>query len=350
MGESILFTPFRSRNLTLRNRIVLSPMCTYLATEEGRANDWHLVHLGSRAVGGCGAIMTEATAVEPRGRISCGDLGLWDDGQIEPLARIGRFCREHGAAFGVQLAHAGRKAYSHEKGVGPDPPVSSTGIPFSEGWVAPRALSGEGIKTMIVAWRDAARRAAEAGCDFIEIHGAHGYLIHQFLSPISNDRRDEYGGAPEGRFRFLMRVVSAIREVWSAERPLWLRISAHDWIDGGLVVDDFKEQVPEMIDRGIDLIDCSSGGIVAVPPPSDAVGPGFQVQFAERLRREGSIATMAVGLITQADQAERILREGRADLIAIGRELLADPHWPLRAASDLGTEIDWPEPYLRARR
>lgn len=350
MPESVLFSPYRSRELTLRNRIVLSPMCTYLAGEEGIARDWHLVHYGSRAVGGCGAVMTEAAAVEPRGRISRGDIGLWRDDQIAPLARVARFCREYGAAFGVQLAHAGRKAYTPEKGIGPDPAVAPAAVPFGDGWATPHELDLEEIEAVVAAWGAAARRAAEAGCDFLEIHAAHGYLVHQFLSPISNSRTDEYGGTPEGRFRFLTRIVTAIREVWSEERPLWLRISATDWVAGGLVVEDFIARVPELRTLGIDLIDCSSGGIVSVPPPAGMVGPGFQVPFAERLRREGGIPTMAVGMITEAGPAERILREGSADLIAIGRELLADPHWALRAASALNAEIEWPAPYVRARR
>ncbi len=350
MAETILFSPFQTRRLILRNRIVLSPMCTYLADERGRATDWHLVHLGSRAVGGCGAIMTEAVAVEPRGRISVGDLGLWEDGQIAPLARIARFCRSQGAAFGVQLAHAGRKAFTPTKGDGPEPAIAPTTSPFGDGWIPPRALSAEEIEVVIAAWREAARRAREAECDFIEIHGAHGYLIHQFLSPISNRREDRYGGTPDGRFLFLERVTTAIREVWSDDRPLWLRISATDWIDGGLTVDEFCARASRLRSLGIDLLDCSSGGIVSQPPPPGADAPGYQVPLAAEIRRKGGIPTMAVGRITEAGQAERILAEQAADLVAVGRELLADPHWPLRCATALGAAIEWPAAYLRAKR
>ncbi len=347
--EPHLFSPLTLRGLTLANRIVLSPMCMYSAAEDGRATDWHLVHLGSRAVGRCGLVFTEATAVESRGRISLADLGLWSDDQVEPLARVVRFCHEQGAPIGVQLAHAGRKAYSAEKGHGPEAPVAPSAVPFGEGWAVPRPLSIQEIDGLVEAWRAAAARARAAGFDAIEIHDAHGYLLHEFLSPLANFREDEYGGSAANRARLVLRIARAIREVWSVERPLFLRVSASDWVEGGLTPGDIAALAPAFREAGIDAIDCSSGGIVPAPPPTDRVGPGFQVPFAETIRHEGRIPTMAVGLITGPDQADRIVREGKADLVAIGRELLRNPHWPIRAAAALGHEIEWPRQYLRAK-
>jgi 2,4-dienoyl-CoA reductase-like NADH-dependent reductase (Old Yellow Enzyme family) len=344
-----IFSPFKVRDLELRNRIVLSPMCMYSADEEGRANDWHLVHLGARATGGCGLVMTEATSVEPCGRISGNDLGLWSDDQIAPLARVVRFCHERGAPIGVQLAHAGRKAFSAEKGNGPQASVAPSPIPFSEGWRTPLELTLGAIDALVEAWRASARRALDAGFDLIEIHHAHGYLLHQFLSPLANRRTDAYGGSLDNRARLSLRVVRAIREVWPATRPLFMRVSASDWTEGGIAPRDFSRLAPALLDAGVDLLDCSSGGILAVPPPAGAVGPGYQVPFASEIRRDGRIPTMAVGLITDPGQAEAILSGGHADLVALGRELLRDPHWPLRAARTLGVEAEWPRQYLRAR-
>jgi NADPH2 dehydrogenase len=342
-----LFSPLTLRGLTLRNRIMMSPMCMYSAGGDGRATDWHLAHYLSRAIGGTGLLVTEAAAVEPRGRISQHDLGLWDDTQVEPLARIVRQVQAEGAALGVQLAHAGRKAWSADEGHGPELPVAPSGLPFAEGWQVPRELSPVGIDQVVAAWRAAASRAAAAGVDLVEIHGAHGYLNHQFLSPLSNRRADDYGGSLANRMRFLLRVVEAVRLVWPQDRPLFVRVSATDWAEGGLTPGEVVVVARELQARGVDLIDCSSGGMVPVAPPG--VGPGYQVRFAEQIRREAGIATAAVGLISSPELADEIVRNGRADLVALGRELLRHPYWPLDAARVLGQEIAWPQQYRRAR-
>jgi 2,4-dienoyl-CoA reductase-like NADH-dependent reductase (Old Yellow Enzyme family) len=322
----------------------------YSAGEDGKATDWHLAHYGARVAGRCGLVLTEATSVEPCGRISTSDLGLWSDGQIPPLQRIVDLAHAGGVPFGVQLAHAGRKSWSAEKGQGPEEPVAPSAIPFADGWAIPRALTIAEIDRIVEAWREAARRAHEAGCDAIEIHHAHGYLLHQFFSPLSNRRDDAYGGSFENRSRLTLRVIAAIRSIWPAEKPLFLRASATDWIEGGLTPDDFIRLSPALIEHGVDVVDCSSGGNIPAPPAADLLEPGYQAPFAERIRNEGRIATMAVGIITDPEQAERIIAEGRADLVALGRELLRDPYWPIHAAARLGVEIEWPRQYLRARR
>lgn len=342
-----LFSPLTLRDLTLRNRVVMSPMCMYSAGDDGRATDWHLAHYHSRAIGGVGLIITEATAVEPRGRISRGDLGLWDDAQTAPLARIVRLAQAEGAAVAVQLAHAGRKAWSADRGHGPETPVAPSALPFDEGWLAPLALSPDEIEKIVAAWGGAAARAGAAGCDAVEIHAAHGYLNHQFLSPLSNQRSDEYGGPLENRMRFLLRVVDAVREAWPESKPLFVRVSATDWADGGLTPDDLVAVARELRLHGVDAVDCSSGG--AVPAAPSQIGPGYQVPFAEKIRREAGVVTAAVGLVTTAELADEIVRNGRADLMALGRELLRHPHWSLDAARTLGHEIEWPQPYRRAR-
>lgn len=342
-----LFSPFTLRGVTLRNRIVMSPMAMYSAGEDGVATDWHLVHYGARAAGGVGMIICEATAVEPRGRLSTGDLGLWDDAQVEPLARIVRLCQEHGAAMAVQLAHAGRKAFSDQKGMGPQAPVGPSAIPFDEGWVTPQALASGELDAVVAAFRGAAERAALAGYDAVEIHAAHGYLLHQFLSPLSNRRDDEYGGSLENRAQLLLRVVDAVRSVWPAERLLVVRVSATDWTPGGLAIDDTVQVARWLQARGVDLIDCSSGGAVPVAPPH--IGPGYQVPFAEQVRREAGIATIAVGLVGAPEQAEEIVFNERADLVALGRQLLREPYWPLHAARRLRQDVAWPKQYERAR-
>jgi 2,4-dienoyl-CoA reductase-like NADH-dependent reductase (Old Yellow Enzyme family) len=344
-----LFSSFALRGLSLANRIVMSPMCMYAAGEDGRATDWHLVHYGARAMGRCGLILTEATAIEPRGRISGNDLGLWADEQIEPLAGIVRFCHGEGVAIGVQLAHAGRKAFSAEKGHTVVRTVAPSPLPFAADWVTPLELSAEEIEEIVAAWRAAARRAREAGFDLIEIHGAHGYLLHQFLSPLSNRREDEYGGALANRARLHLRVARAVREVWPADRPLILRVSASDWIAGGTTPEEIVSLCPSLREAGIDLLDCSSGGALPVPPSAASLVPGYQVPFAEQIRREGGIPTAAVGLITKPEHADEVIREGKADLVAMGREFLRDPQWPLRAAAALGKEIGWPRAYERGR-
>jgi 2,4-dienoyl-CoA reductase-like NADH-dependent reductase (Old Yellow Enzyme family) len=343
---SILFSPLTFRSCTLRNRIAMSSMVMYCA-EEGHATEWHRVHYGTRAVGGVGLILLEATAIEARGRISTGDLGLWDDDQVAGLAEIVRFGQAQGAAMGVQLAHAGRKAWSPEKGRGPQPAVAPCAEPYAPDWPVPQVLDAAEIDRIVAAWQEAARRAYRAGFDVIELHAAHGYLLHQFLSPLTNHRNDDYGGSPEKRTGMLRRVVEAVRAVWPEEKPLFVRISASDWTAGGLTVDDHLPVARALKELGVDLIDCSSGGLVPAVPPR--IYPGYQVPFAERIRREAGIATQAVGLITQPEQAEEIVANGRADLVALGRELLRNPYWPLQAARALGVEMEWPEQYVRAK-
>ncbi len=344
---SHLFSPLTLRSLTLRNRIMMSPMCMYCAETDGLCTDWHLAHYQARAIGGVGLVITEATAVEPRGRISTGDLGLWGDAQIEPLARVVRLVQSEGAAIGVQLGHAGRKAWSESKGQGPEQPVAPSALAFDEGWVTPAALSGAEIEGIVHRWAQAASRARQAGFDVIEIHAAHGYLNHQFLSPLSNVRTDEYGGSLENRMRMLLEIVRAVRQEWPEDKPLFVRVSTTDWAEGGLTPRDTVEIARAMKSEGVDLIDCSSGGAVPSAPPG--IGPGYQIPFAEQVRREAGIATAAVGLITTPELADEAIRNGRADLIALGRELLRHPTWPLEAAHRLGQDIEWPEQYRRAR-
>lgn len=341
-----LFTPLALRRVTLRNRVAMSPMCMYSAGEDGIATDFHLAHLAARATGGVGLIITEATAVEPRARISVNDLGLWDDAQIEPLTRIVRLCRSQGAVVCSQLAHAGRKAWSPTKGAGPLPAVAPSALPFDADWAVPRALSLAELDGIVSAYRAAAGRALRAGFDGIELHAAHGYLLHEFLSPISNRRTDDYGGSLENRARMLLRVVDAVRAVLPEPQPLSVRLSCTDWLGGGLTLDDQVQVARWLKAHGVDLVDCSSGGSTPQLPP---VGPGYQVPFAERIRREAGIATLAVGLITTPEMAEEIIRNGRADLVALGRELLRNPYWPLHAARALGHDLAWPRQYVRAK-
>ncbi len=341
-----LFSPFTLRGVTLRNRIAMSPMCMYSAGEDGRATDFHLAHLATRAVGGVGLIITEATAVEARGRISTNDLGLWDDSQVEPLARAVRLCKAQGAVMCSQLAHAGRKAWTAMKGAGPFPAVAPSAIPFDADWAAPHELTPPELDGIVAAYRAAALRALHAGFDAVEVHAAHGYFLHAFLSPVANHRTDEYGGPLENRARMLLRVVDAVREIWPASQPLLVRLSSTDWIEGGLTIQDQVQVARWLKAHGVDLVDCSSGGISSFLPP---VGPGYQVPFAERIRREAGIPTMAVGLITTPEMAEEIVRNGRADLVAMGRELLRNPYWPLQASRALGHDLAWPRQYLRAK-
>jgi NADPH2 dehydrogenase len=324
----------------------MSPMCMYSAGEDGLATDWHLAHLASRAIGGVGLIITEATAVEPRGRISPNDLGLWSDAQIAPLARIVRLCQSQGAAMCSQLAHAGRKAWSATKGQGPTIPVAPNALAFDRDWIVPQELSHTELDAVESAFRAAAQRALAVGMDVVEIHAAHGYLLHEFLSPLSNHRTDEYGGSLENRARMLLRVIDAVRQVWPEQKPLLVRLSCTDWVTGGLVVDDLVQVARWLKARGVDLVDCSSGGNAPVAPPTE---PGYQVAFAERIRREVGIPTLAVGLVTAPAMAEEIVRNGRADVIALGRELLRHPFWTLDAARALGDDIAWPKQYLRAK-
>jgi 2,4-dienoyl-CoA reductase-like NADH-dependent reductase (Old Yellow Enzyme family) len=351
-----LFTEFTARGMTLRNRIVVSPMCEY-SSADGFANDWHLVHIGSRAVGGAGLIFTEAAAVTPDGRISPGDLGIYRDEHVDELARIVRFAKSHGAMMGTQLAHAGRKASSAVPWDGGEPVAVEHGgwrpifapsaLPFDVNSIVPEALDEFGIAHIVAAFANAAQRALAAGFDVIELHGAHGYLMHEFCSPISNTRTDRYGGSFENRTRFAREVVHAVRAVWPESKPLFVRISASDWIEGGWTIDESVELAKVFKANGVDLVDTSSGG--SAPNAQIPVGPGYQVPFAARIRKEAGIATGAVGMITEAAQAEQIVAEGSADLIFIARELLRDPYWPLHAAHALGVDVPWPKQYQRAK-
>jgi 2,4-dienoyl-CoA reductase-like NADH-dependent reductase (Old Yellow Enzyme family) len=343
-----LFDPLPMRSVVLRNRIAMSPMCMYSAGDDAVATDFHLVHLGSRAVGGAGLILTEATAVESRGRISANDLGLYAERHMAPLNRIVRFVQSHGAKIGAQLAHAGRKAWSANKGRGSEQPVGPSAIAYDHDWVTPQPLSDDDIETVVAAFRSAAERAQQVGFDVAEIHGAHGYLIHEFLSPLSNQRTDQYGGSLANRMRLLLRVVDGVRAVWPQDKPVLVRLSSTDWADGGLTIDEVVQVTRALKEHGVDLIDCSSGGLV--PHQSIPLGPGYQVPFAERVRREAGIASGAVGLITSPEMGDEIIRNGRADLLLLGRQLLRDPYWPLHAAQHLGVDVPWPTQYQRAKR
>lgn len=352
----MLFQPLTLRGLTLRNRIGVSPMCQYSSTD-GFADDWHLVHLGSRAVGGAALVNTEATAVEASGRISPSDLGIYRDEHVPPLARIVRFLHAQGAAAGMQLAHAGRKASTGrpwDGGKPVDPPegwrpiFAPSALAFDAGYQTPVALDAAGIAAIIAAFGTAARRALSAGFDFIEVHGAHGYLIHEFLSPISNRRDDQWGGSFDNRTRFLLEIVRAIRAVWPDRLPLGVRLSTTDWLgDEGWDVEDSIALARRLGREGVDLIDCSSGGIA--PRIAIDAGPGYQVVNAARIRVEAPIATAAVGVITSAAQAEHILRTGQADMVFLARAFLRDPYFPLHAAAELDADVVWPPQYLRAR-
>lgn len=350
---SLLFTPLRLRGVTFRNRVFVAPMCQYQATD-GVPNDWHFVHLGSRAVGGAGLVVAEATAVTPEGRISPADLGLWNDAQAEAFARIARFMKAHGAAAGVQLAHAGRKAstdvpwrggHTVLPGQGGWEVVAPSAAAFSETYPQPRALTPAEIDALVAAFADAARRALAAGFDVVELHAAHGYLLHQFLSPLSNHRTDEYGGSLENRMRFPLAAVRAVRAAWPADRPLFVRISATDWADGGWDLEQSVEFARRMAAEGVDLVDCSSGGLV--PHARIPLAPGYQVPFAATIRRDAKIATGAVGLITEPEQAEEIISSGSADAVLLARAMLRDPYWPLHAAHALNSDMPWPDSYLR---
>ena len=351
---SALLTPFTLRDVVFRNRIAVSPMCQY-SSEDGFANDWHLVHLGSRAVGGAALVMTEAAAVEARGRISPQDLGIWKDEHVEFLARIAAFVRQQGAVAGIQLAHAGRKASTWRpwegSGVIPESDggwraVAPSAVPFSAGDPTPAELSKTEIRGTVDSFGAAARRALRAGFQVAEIHAAHGYLVHQFLSPLSNQRTDEYGGAFENRIRLALEVAEAVRAVWPAGLPLFVRVSATDWAPGGWDIDECVELAWRLRTVGVDLIDCSSGG--AVPHQKIALGPGYQVPFAARIRKEAGVATGAVGMITTPQQAEEIVSSGQADMVLLAREFLRDPYFPLHAAKALGGEMKPPSQYLRA--
>lgn len=361
---SYLFTPLAIRDIYLKNRIVVSPMCQYSAND-GFANDWHLVHLGSRAVGGAGLVLTEATAVSPEGRISPQDLGIWKDEHIPMLRKIVQFVRAQGSEIGIQLAHAGRKASMPspwngskviKEGEGGWSVAGPSAVPFNEQYGMPVALTQEGIEQVIADFRAAAHRAMLAGFKVVEIHAAHGYLVHQFLSPLSNHRQDEYGGSFENRVRLLLRIVEAVRTVWPAVYPLFVRLSVTDWVEGGWGEGESQQLAAILKEREVDLIDCSSGGVVSMfaGNPVSAkipVGPSYQVPFSEGIRTATGMLTGAVGMITDAAQAESILSSGQADLVIMARELLRDPYFPLHAARELGyEEIHWPVQYERAKK
>ncbi|MHB1006709.1 MAG: NADH:flavin oxidoreductase/NADH oxidase [Chloroflexota bacterium] len=341
-----LFDPLTIRETTFRNRIMMSPMIQVSASREGLTTDWHLVHYGSRAVGGAGLVMFEATAVESRGRITEYDLGIWDDRQAEGLARIVAFCQAHGAKVGIQLAHAGRKAWSRNEGIGPEQAVGPSAVPFEPSWPAVRVLTVEEVEAVGEAFLAAARRAVAAGFDVIELHAAHGYLLHQFLSPLSNERDDLYGGNPVDNMRFPAALVRGVAGI-SGGRPVFVRVSASDYAEGGLDLSQTVTICKELKKAGADLIDVSSGGTTPKAPPS---WRGYQIPFAETIRREASVATAAVGLVTRPELAEEIVRNGRSDLVVLGREFLRDPYWPLHAARELGVDIPWPVQYERAKR
>lgn len=329
-----MFTPFELKSITIPNRIVMPPMCMYSATEEGQVTDWHLIHYGSRAVGKVGLIILEATAVEKRGRLSGRDLGIWEDSQIEGLRRVVEICRAHGSVVGIQLAHAGRKAWGDEL-------VAPSAIAFP-GFAVPHALSRAEIAEVVERWRQAARRTREAGFDVLQIHAAHGYLIHEFLSPLSNQRTDEYGGSLENRMRFLLEIVEAVQTEWPADKPLSVRLSAVDYLEGGLTLKDTVEISKALQAKGVELLDISSGGILSA---RIELGPGYQVRFAEVVKQATGLPTIAVGLITSVELAQEIISNGRADFVALGRELLRNPHWVLQAKPD--PEL-WPKQYERA--
>jgi 2,4-dienoyl-CoA reductase-like NADH-dependent reductase (Old Yellow Enzyme family) len=349
-----LFAPLQLRSIKFANRIGVSPMCQY-SSEDGFANDWHLVHLGSRAQGGAGLVLVEASSVLREGRITPSDLGIYADEHVSGLARIAQFLHTQGVRAGIQLAHAGRKAsmsspFRGERllapGEGGWQPVGPSAIAFAPHYAVPEALDQTGIDRIIRAFARAAERASEAGFDFIEIHAAHGYLLHEFLSPLANHRTDAYGGSFDNRVRLPLAVVDAVRAAWPMRLPLFVRISATDWAEGGWSVDESVAFASRLRDRGVDLVDVSSGG--QVPNAKIPVAPAFQTPFAARIRSESAIPTAAVGLITEPDQANKILDEGHADLIFLARAMLRDPYWPLHAAAALGESASWPVQYLRA--
>ena len=355
MSTVSLFEPLTLRNITLRNRIMVSPMCQYSSTD-GFATDWHLVHLGSRAVGGAAVVMTEAAAVEARGRISPQDLGIYRDEHIAMLARITAFIKEQGAVPAIQLAHAGRKASTYRPWSGRGEvsvedgrweTVAPSHERFSANYPLPKGLTTQEIAEVIQSFRIATERSLQAGFQAIELHAAHGYLFHEFLSPLSNARTDEYGGDLRNRMRFLLETVDAVRQVWPDTLPLFVRLSATDWTEGGQTIEDSVEIAQTLKGHGVDLIDVSSGGNVATA--TVPVAPSYQVPFAEQIRRESGVPTAAVGLITEPEQANDIVQSGRADVVALARELLRDPYWPMHAARALGYDFPWVPQYVRAK-
>jgi 2,4-dienoyl-CoA reductase-like NADH-dependent reductase (Old Yellow Enzyme family) len=351
---SVLFSPLTLRQVTFRNRVFVSPMCQY-SSRDGLPTDWHLVHLGSRAVGGAGLVMVEATAVCPEGRISASDSGLWSAAHASAFRRIAAFVKEHGAVAGIQLAHAGRKASTRVPWVGGGPlkaedggwePSGPSPVAFADGYPVPREMSAADIEAVRGQFTAAVRLAADAGFEVIELHMAHGYLLHEFLSPLANRRTDGYGGSLENRMRLPVEVAQRVRAEWPESLPLFVRVSASDWVDGGWDLPSTVELARRLKAVGVDLVDCSSGGIV--PGVRAPVGPGYQTPFAAAVRREAGIAAGAVGMITRPEQAEEIVAKGEADAVFLAREMLRDPYWPLHAAQSLGAKGPWPVQYLRA--
>lgn len=353
---SLLFTPYTLRDLTFRNRIFVSPMCQY-SSDDGMPTDWHFVHLGSRAVGGAGLVMVEATAVSPEGRISPDDSGIWSDAHGQAFRRIAKFIREQGAVPAIQLAHAGRKASTDAPWRGGKPlspqdrgwqPVGPSPIPFDDASPVPREMTTADIDKVLEDFQTATRRSLEAGFEVVEVHAAHGYLLHEFLSQLSNVRQDEYGGSLENRMRLTIRVSAAVRDLWPRKWPVFVRISATDWKEGGWDLAQSVELSRRLKAVGVDLIDCSSGALV--PNVSIPLAPGYQVPFAETIRRDSGIPTGAVGMITDPHQAEEILMNGKADVVFLARSFLSDPYWAVHAAKALEANIDyWPVQYGRAR-
>jgi 2,4-dienoyl-CoA reductase-like NADH-dependent reductase (Old Yellow Enzyme family) len=355
MSGARLFSPLRLRERTFRNRVFVSPMCQYSAVD-GMPGHWHLVHLGSRAIGGAGLVMTEATAVSPEGRITPFDTGIWTREQGAAFREIAGFLRQQGAVAGIQIAHAGRKASTDapwrggkplDTGSGGWQPIAPSPLPFADGYAVPREMTEPDMERVRTAFAAAARRGSEAGFEVVEVHMAHGYLLHEFLSPLTNRRTDAFGGSLENRLRFPVSVARAVREEWPELLPVFVRVSATDWVEGGWDLPQTVALARELKAAGVDMVDCSSGGIV--PDASIPAGPGFQTPFASAIRREADIATAAVGLITEPAQAEQIVSTGLADAVMVGREFLRDPYWPIHAARHLGVEIPWPSQYERAK-
>jgi len=336
-----LFTPLKIKDLRLKNRIVMPPMCQYSANTEGYANNWHFIHYATRAIGGVGLILIEATAVEPRGRISDGDLGIWKNDHIIGLCNILNECKKHGAKVGIQLAHAGRKCSIKSQDI-----VAPSPIAFSKDYKTPTELSKKEIKKIISAFGEAAARALKAGFDIIEIHAAHGYLINEFLSPLTNKRNDEYGGSKENRVRFLREVIQEVKRVWPNNKPLMVRVSAEDYVPEGNHPETMAELINLFKDDGVDIINVSSGGVMPIKIKSY---PGYQITFSETIKNRADITTIAGGLITSPLMAEEILQNNRGDLVYLGRELLRNPYWPLQAAKELGVDLEWPKQYEKSR-
>lgn len=338
---SKLFSSIKIKNIELKNRIVMAPMCMYSAEDDGKAKDWHYIHYSTRAIGGTGLIIQEATAVESRGRISDRDLGLWEDSQVEGLKNIVRECKKHGAVMGIQLAHAGRKCEVQKEEI-----IAPSAIAFSDRYKTPKEMTREDIKTVVEAFKNAARRALDAGYDVIELHGAHGYLINEFLSPLANKRVDEYGGSADNRARFLKQVVASVREVWSKDKSIILRVSAEDYMAQGNHPRDLVEMINIVKSEGVDIIHVSSGGVA--PAPISAYS-GYQIKFAEIIKEGTGLPVIAGGLITEAEMAAEIVQNCRADMVFLGRELLRNPYWPLEAAHKLKAEVAWPTQYERGK-